>query len=238
MILVGKTLREFFRPPFELDLTLEQLERGGVDSWSLTFLTAIFTGMVMASQFAVGLEPFGATPYTGKIVALGFVRELGPVLTSLLVGGRVGAGMTAELGSMAVTEQIDAIRALGADPVRKLVLPRVVAMTVAIPLLTVMADIIGCLGGVLITVTQIGLTATYSIELMVEAISISDVLHGLIKSLFFGSIIAIVACWNGMSVHGGSVAVGRATTSTVVYTSVTILVANFLLTQILLKVYA
>ena len=236
-LLTWHTVREMVRPPYEFGLTLEQLERGGVDSWSITLLTAIFTGMVMASQFAVGLEPFGATVYTGKIVALGIVRELGPVLTSLLVGGRVGAGFTAELGSMAVTEQIDAIRALGADPVRKLVVPRVIAMTIAIPLLTIMADIIGCMGGVIITMSDVGLTASFAINQMVETLEVKDVMHGLIKSCFFGSIIAILSCWNGMTVHGGSVAVGRATTSTVVYVSVSILVSDFILTQTLLKIY-
>ena len=238
MVLMGQTLAALVRPPFEFRLTVEQLERGGVDSTSITLLTAVFTGMVTASQFAVGLEQFGATAYTGKIVAKGIIRELGPVLTALLVGGRVGAGFTAELGSMAVTEQIDAIRALGADPVRKLVLPRVLAMTLAMPLLTILADIIGCAGGVLITTAQVGLTLTYSVQQMVDTLLISDVVHGLIKSVFFGSIIAVVACWNGMSVHGGSVAVGRATTDTVVYTSVSILVADFVLTTLLMQVYA
>ena len=236
-LLSARTLREMVRPPFEFDLMLEQLEAGGVNSWSITMLTAIFTGMVMASQFAVGLEPFGAKVYTGKIVCLAVVRELGPVLTSLLVGGRVGAGFTAELGSMAVTEQIDAIRALGANPVRKLVVPRVVAMTIAIPLLTVFADIIGCFGGIIITMSDIGLTATFAAEQMLETLEVADVMHGLIKSLFFGSIIAILACWNGMTVHGGSVAVGKATTSTVVFISVSILISDFVLTQVLLKIY-
>jgi len=236
-LLSARTLRETFRPPFELRLTVAQLELGGVDSWSITLLTAVFTGMVMATQFAIGLEPFGASIYTGKLVALGIVRELGPVLTSLLVGGRVGAGFTAELGSMAVTEQIDAIRALGADPVRKLVVPRVVAMTIAIPLLTIMADLIGCLGGVVITVAEVGVTFTFAVEQMVETIRAGDFLHGVIKSLFFGGIIAILACWRGMNTYGGTEGVGRATTETVVYTSVSILCADFLLTRILTTVY-
>jgi phospholipid/cholesterol/gamma-HCH transport system permease protein len=238
MILLGRTLRELLRPPFEFRLTLAQLELGGVDSWSITMLTAVFTGMVMASQFAVGLEPFGASMYTGKLVALGIVRELGPVLTSLLVGGRVGAGFTAELGSMAVTEQIDAIRALGADPVRKLVLPRAVAMTISIPLLTIMADLIGCAGGIVITVAEVGVTFTFALQQMLETIWVSDLLHGVIKSCFFGGIITFIACWNGMRTHGGTEGVGRATTETVVYTSVTILVADFLLTRFLMVVYA
>ena len=237
-ILGARTFRETLRPPFEWRLTLAQLELGGVDSWSITMLTAVFTGMVMATQFAVGLEPFGASIYTGKLVALGIVRELGPVLTSLLVGGRVGAGFTAEIGSMAVTEQIDAIRAMGADPVRKLVVPRVLAMTIAIPLLTVMADVIGCAGGVVITVAEVGVTWTFALEQMLETITVGDFMHGIIKSLFFGSIISLVASWRGMTTTGGTEGVGRATTETVVYTSVSILFADFILTRLLTAVYA
>jgi phospholipid/cholesterol/gamma-HCH transport system permease protein len=233
VLLVARTAREVVRPPFEFRLTIAQLELGGVDSWSITVLTAVFTGMVMAMQFAIGLEPFGASIYTGKLVSLGIVRELGPVLTSLLVGGRVGAGFTAELGSMAVTEQIDAIRALGADPVRKLVVPRVVAMTIAIPLLTIMADIIGCAGGALITVAEVGVTPSFAIDQMIETVRLRDLTHGLVKSFFFGSIIAILACWRGMNTYGGTEGVGRATTETVVYTSVSILCCDFLLTRIL-----
>jgi phospholipid/cholesterol/gamma-HCH transport system permease protein len=237
-LLAAHTARELVRPPFEWRLTIAQLELGGVDSWSITVLTAGFTGMVMASQFAHGLEPFGASLYTGNLVALGIVRELGPVLTSLLVGGRVGAGFAAEIGSMAVTEQIDALRALGADPVRKLVVPRVVAMSVAMPLLTILADLVGCAGGMLITVLEVGMGMRFALDQMIATVAISDVLHGLIKSLFFGSIIALVACWNGMKTYGGTEGVGKATTTTVVIVSVTILIADFLLTRGLMAVYA
>ncbi|MFT4979687.1 MAG: phospholipid/cholesterol/gamma-HCH transport system permease protein, partial [Myxococcota bacterium] len=198
-----RTLREIFRPPFEWDLTITQLDAGGVQSWSITVLTAVFTGMVMASQFAIGLEPFGASMYTGNLVALGIVRELGPVLTALLVGGRVGAGFAAELGSMAVTEQIDAIRCLGADPIRKLVVPRVVAMVIAMPLLTVIADLIGCAGGGFITMLEVGVTSTFIFTQMLDVISPPDLIHGLGKSVFFGYIIAIVGCWIGMKTRGG-----------------------------------
>ena len=236
-MLAWQTVRAMLKPPFEWRLTVAQLEQGGVDSWSITLLTAMFTGMVMATQFGLGLKPFGATMYTGKIVGIGIVRELGPVLTSLLVGGRVGAGFTAEIGSMAVTEQIDAIRALGADPVRKLVVPRVVAMTIAIPLLTIMANIIGCIGCILITVSMFGMTLKFSVQTMLETMAMSDVVHGLIKSLFFGSIIALVACWNGMRTHGGTEGVGRATTASVVFISVSILIADFILTQVLTAVH-
>lgn len=234
-LLTGRALIELFKPPYELRLWVGQLESGGVDSTSITLLTAVFTGMVMAIQFAVGLEPFGASQYTGKLVSLGIVRELGPVLTALLVGGRVGAGFTAELGSMNVTEQIDAIRALGANPIRKLVVPRIVAMVIAMPLLTLMADLIGCLGGAFITVVEVGITPRFAIEQMIETVGVSDLLHGLMKSAFFGYFVAIIGCWNGMNVYGGTEGVGQATTRTVVHISVTILISDFLLTRLFLS---
>ena len=232
-----QTFRELFRKPFEFSLIVEQLSKGGVDSWSITLLTSFFTGLVIASQFAIGLEPFGASMYTGSLVSLGVVRELGPVLTALLVGGRVGAGFTAELGTMAVTEQIDAIRCLGASPVRKLVLPRVVAMIFIMPLLTVLADVVGCLGGALISIFEVGVTTSYAISQMATSIGFTDVVHGLIKSAFFGYFIAIISCWVGMNARGGAESVGKSTTNTVVYISVSILVADFLLTRFLMAVY-
>ena len=236
-ILTMRCLRELVRPPFEWKLIVEQLAKGGVDSWSITILTAVFTGMVMAMQFAIGLEPFGASMYTGKLVSLGIVRELGPVLTALLVGGRVGAGFTAEIGTMAVTEQIDAIRCLGADPVRKLVLPRVFAMTFIMPLLTLIADVVGCTGGALISILEVGTTPQYAFKQMLDTVGPADLIHGLGKSAFFGYFIAIISCWIGMSTRGGAESVGKATTNTVVYTSVTILVSDFLLTRLFLAVY-
>ncbi len=236
-ILTGQTARELVRPPFELRLWTVQLDQGGVQSWSITFLTAVFTGMVMASQFAIGLEPFGASLYTGKLVSLGIVRELGPVLTALLVGGRVGAGFTAEIGSMAVTEQIDAIRALGANPVRKLVLPRVVAMVIALPLLTVLADLVGCLGGVLITMLEVNISFRFGLEQMIDTVDVPDLVHGILKSAFFGYFIAIISCWVGMNTRGGTEGVGQATTRTVVWTSITILISDFFLTRFFLAIY-
>ena len=232
-----QTFREFFRFPFEGALIVEQLAKGGVDSWSITVLTSFFTGLVIASQFAIGLEPFGASMYTGSLVSLGVVRELGPVLTALLVGGRVGAGFAAELGTMAVTEQIDAIRCLGANPVRKLVFPRVVAMIFMMPLLTVLADVVACFGGALITVFEVGVTPSYAFTQLTTSISFTDVMHGLIKSAFFGYFIAIISCWVGMNARGGAESVGQSTTSTVVYVSVSVLVADFGLTRFLMAVY-
>lgn len=236
-VLTARTFREILRPPYEVRLVITQLELGGADSWSITILTAIFTGMVMASQFAIGLEPFGASLYTGKLVALGIVRELGPVLTALLVGGRVGAGYTAEIGSMAVTEQIDAIRALGADPVRKLVVPRVLAMVIAMPLLTMLADLVGCFGGAVVTMIEVDVTWRFAVQQMVETIDPYDLNHGLLKSVFFGYFIAIIGCWMGMRTYGGTEGVGLATTRTVVFTSVTILISDFLLTRVFLAIY-
>jgi len=236
-VLTGKAVREMFRPPFEWRLIMVQIEQGGIHSLSITILTAAFTGMVLAMQFAIGLEPFGASMYTGKLVALGIVRELGPVLTALLVGGRVGAGFTAEIGSMNVTEQVDAIRALGADPVRKLVLPRLVAMTLALPLLTIVADLVGCFGGAVITMYEVDVTFTFVFQQMTETIEIPDLVHGIMKSVFFGYFIALIGCWNGLRTQGGTEGVGVATTRTVVYTSVTILTADFLLTRLFLAIY-
>lgn len=237
MILTAQVTRELFRRPWEIRLWIAQLDQGGVQSMSITFLTAIFTGMVMASQFAIGLEPFGASLYTGKLVALGIVRELGPVLTALLVGGRVGAGFTAELGSMAVTEQIDAIRALGANPIRKLVLPRVLAMVIALPLLTIIADLVGCFGGIVITMGEVGITLRFGLKQMIETVGVADLVHGIMKSVFFGYFIAIIGCWVGMNTRGGTEGVGLATTHTVVWLSITILVSDFFLTRLFLALY-
>ena len=237
-LLTTQSLKAFVSRPFEGKLIVEQFAKGGVDSWSITLLTALFTGMVMAMQFAIGLEPFGASMYTGKLVSLGIVRELGPVLTALLVGGRVGAGFTAEIGTMAVTEQIDAIRCLGASPVRKLVMPRVVAMTCMMPLLTILADFVGCAGGALISIVEVGTTSSYAVSQMLETVGPDDIIHGLIKSACFGYIIAILSCWVGMQARGGAESVGKATTNTVVYTSVCILISDFLLTRFLMAVYA
>ena len=228
------TLRALFRRPFDLPNLVDQLDSVGIGSMSVTFLTAVFTGMVMALQFSIGLEPYGASLYTGALVSEGLVRELGPVLTALLVGGRVASGMAAELGSMAVTEQIDAIRVLGADPIKKLVLPRMLACLIAMPLLTLVADLVGCTGGMLVVMHEVGITARYYWEQVIDVIQIADLTHGLGKSVFFGYCIAIIGCYQGMTTRGGTAGVGRATTVTVVYVSISILAADWLLTNLFL----
>lgn len=236
-LLSWHALVAFFRRPWEVRPLLYQLDHQGLGSLSITVLTAIFSGMVIALQFATGLKPYGASMYTGKLVSLATIRELGPVLTALLVGGRVASGFAAELGSMAVTEQIDAIRALGADPVKKLVVPRVAACIIALPLLTMLADVIGCIGGMIITINQVGITPTFFYQQVLDTIVIVDLLHGLGKSVFFGFFIGIVGCFVGMHTTGGTEGVGQSTTRAVVVSSITLLVSDYLLTQLFLAIY-
>jgi phospholipid/cholesterol/gamma-HCH transport system permease protein len=236
-LLTGQTAVAFVRPPIELSPLIYQLDHAGIRSWSITVLTSVFTGMVMALQFATGLEAYGGSMYTGKLVSLGIVRELGPTLTALLVGGRVGAGIAAEIGSMAVTEQVDAIRALGADPVKKLVAPRVLGCIIALPLLTMMADLVGCLGGMIITMKEVGITAKFFYSQVLSTLGPVDLLHGLFKSVFFGYIIGIIGCWVGLQTYGGTEGVGQSTTRAVVATAITLLVSNYFLTQFFVAVY-
>jgi phospholipid/cholesterol/gamma-HCH transport system permease protein len=234
------TVRAFFafaRGPIEVAPVLHQLDHSGIRSWSITALTAVFTGMVLALQFATGLESYGGSMYTGKLVSLGIVRELGPTLTALLVGGRVGSGFAAELGSMVVNEQVDAIRALGADPVKKLVAPRVLACVIALPLLTMLADGVGLFGGLLITMREVGVTSKFFFTQVTDTLGVVDLMHGLGKSVFFGYFIGIIGCFVGLSTTGGTEGVGQSTTRSVVNISITVLVSNYLLTTIFVALY-
>jgi len=233
-LLAGATVRAARRRRFPWRECVRQLASIGVGSASIVLLTALFTGMVMALQTGIALERFGAKLYVGGVVGLALARELGPILTALMVGGRVGAGISAEIGAMQVTEQVDAIRSLGADPVQKLVLPRVVAATLALPLLTAMANVLGIIGGMLIALSQFGITANFYMENVVWAVTLQDVLSGLAKTFAFGWIIAMVGCFMGFETTGGTVGVGRATTTAVVVASITVLVADFFLTKLLL----
>ena len=227
----------FWRRPIEVRPLIHQLDIAGLQSWSITMLTAIFTGMVLALQFATGLEPYGASMYTGKLSSLGIVRELGPMLTALLVGGRVGSGIAAELGSMVVTEQVDAIRALGADPVKKLVVPRVFACIVMLPLLTMLANLVGICGSLIITVREVGVTAKFFYAQILDTLGVVDLMHGLMKSIAFGYIIGIVGCYVGLKTSGGTEGVGAATTRAVVVGAIGLLVSNFFLTKFFLALY-
>jgi phospholipid/cholesterol/gamma-HCH transport system permease protein len=231
--LVMRTFRVIGRRHFPLRETIRQFESVTVRSSTIVLITALFTGMVLALQTATALSRFGAKPYTGSFVGLAFILELGPVLTALVVAGRVGAGITAEIGSMTVSEQVDAIRALGADPVQKLVLPRMLAATLGLPLLTMLANILGIAGGLVIA-TQSGIGANFYYQSVVNVVTLSDLINGLVKTLAFGWIIAMVACYQGLSTTGGTVGVGRATTRTVVVSSIAVLVSDFFLTKVIL----
>lgn len=233
--LAGATARAALhrRPP--LRETLRQMEAVGVRSTTIVAVTALFTGMVMSLQTAFALTRFGARPYVGGIVGLSLVRELAPVLAALMMTGRVGAGITAELGSMVVTEQVDAIRAMGADPVQKLVLPRVVAVTLTLPLLTVLANVLGVLGGMLIADWQYHITPHFYMRTVTYAVVLQDFLSGLAKTFAFGWIIAMVGCFMGLATTGGTTGVGRATTRSVVTASIAVLIADFFLTRVLLS---
>ena len=203
-------------------------------SLSIVNLTAVFTGMVMALQLGVFLAQFGAKIFVGRIVGLAVVAELGPVLTALMIGGRVGAGMAAELGTMKVTEQVDALRALGTDPVAHLVVPRMLAILVMLPLLTALADFIGVLGGGFVAYVELGVQPTFYARSLLQFLTLGDLARSLTKAFFFAVIIGGVACHNGLTASGGADGVGRATTRTVVVASITILIADFFLTKLML----
>jgi len=232
-LLVVRTFRVIGRRHFPFRETVRQFESITVRSSTIVLITALFTGMVLALQTATALGRFGAKPYTGSFVGLAFILELGPVLTALVVAGRVGAGITAEIGSMAVSEQVDAIRALGADPVQKLVLPRMLAATLGLPLLTMLSNLLGIAGGLVIA-SQSGIGPHFYYQSVVNVVTLSDLINGLVKTLAFGWIIAMVACYQGLSTTGGTVGVGRATTRTVVMSSIAVLVSDFFLTKVIL----
>jgi len=231
-LLSWDTVRYAFRRPFEFNLLMEQFHHLGVRSLSIANITALFTGMVLALQTAHTLGIYGAKLLIGDAVSLSIVRELGPVLTALLVAGRVGAGITAEIGSMAVTEQVDAIRALGASPVKKLVVPKVIAVLVMLPLLTILADFVGIMGGLLISVKELGQSPHFYMQHVITALTFDDIFSGLGKTVFFAGFIALVGCHNGLEATGGADGVGRATTTTVVIASILILISNFFLTKL------
>ena len=231
-LLTRDTVRSLLRHPPPARLVLEQLEQIGWRSLSIVGLTAVFTGMVLALQLGTYMSRFGAKMFVSRIVGVSLVRELGPVLTALLFGGRVGAGIAAELGTMAVTEQVDAIRALGASPVRNLVVPRVLATLIMLPALSVIGDVLGILGGLFISVTELNVSAAFYVNSLLQILLLQDVLSGLGKTVFFAYFIAIIACHNGLRVSGGADGVGRATTMTVVAASITILVSDFFLTKL------
>ena len=235
--MTSHTARVAFRRPFEVHAVVAQVEALGVASTGIVVITSVFIGMVMAVQFAFGLQKFGGMEYTSRVIALSFARELAPTFTAVIVGGRIGAGMAAEIGSMAVTEQIDAIRALGADPHKKLVLPRLIASVLVMPFLSTFALALGFAGAMVITDVQFNIPAGFFLRSALGTVTMHDFVSGLAKTPFFGAIIALVGCHFGMITRGGTAGVGNATTRTVVVISITILIADFWLTKLAIMIW-
>jgi phospholipid/cholesterol/gamma-HCH transport system permease protein len=209
----------------------------GVASLGIVFVASVFIGMVMAVQFAFGLRKFGGMEYTPRVIALSFARELAPTLTAVIVGGRIGAGMAAEMGSMAVTEQIDAIRALGADPLKKLVFPRLIASILVLPLLGVIALVLGVGGAMVITDTQFDIPASFFFRSALNSVTMLDFMSGVVKTPVFGALIALIGCHLGMITRGGTAGVGASTTRAVVAISIAIFIADFFLTKLVIVVF-
>jgi phospholipid/cholesterol/gamma-HCH transport system permease protein len=226
------TVRAGFRRPFEWKAIIQQLESLGVQSMGIVTVTSVFIGMVMSVQFAYGLRKFGGMEYTGRVVGISFVRELAPSLTAVIVGGRIGAGMAAEVGSMAVTEQIDAVRALGADPLKKLVFPRLAASVMVMPILAAIALVLGFSGAMLVTDLEFQIPAGFFLRSALDSLFLRDYVQGIYKTPFFGAIIALVGCHFGMNTTGGTAGVGNSTTRTVVVVSISIVIADFFLTKL------
>ena len=226
------TARALLKRPLEIQAMIYQIDALGVASLEIVAVTSIFIGMVMTVQFAFGLQRFGGLEYIPRVIVLSFLRELGPTLTAIIVGGRIGSGMAAEVGAMNVTEQVDAIRALGGDPIKKLVLPRVVAAMIIMPLLSIFADLLGSVGALLVSYFEYGIQPLLFIQSSLESIMLSDLISGLAKTPVFGFIIAIVGCHFGLTTRGGTEGVGQSTTRTVVVVSISILVADYFLTRI------
>lgn len=232
-VLAGRAFANLFRKPLYLGDMMQQADLIGFGSLPIVVLTGFFTGAVLAVNSAATLERFGSLSLIGQLVSISMVRELGPVLTGLMVTGRNASGMASELGSMVVTEQIDAMRALGTDPTKKLVTPRLISTMVMLFFLTIISDLMGLIGGAFVSTLMLGLDSRQYWTSAWQTLVFSDVFTGLIKPVIFGFIIASVGCYYGMSAKGGTQGVGRATTQAVVAASVLILVVDFFVTRLL-----
>lgn len=232
IFLSGRAFKNIFRSPHYTGDVLMQMDIIGVGSLPIVVLTGFFSGAVMGLQMSRALNQYGATGQIGQIVAITLVRELGPVLSSLLVAGRNASGIASELGSMKVTEQIDAMRALGTDPTQKLVTPRLIATGVTLPLLTVIADFVGLVGGFVIAYFMLNLTPDQYWTTAYQALEWNDLAQGLLKPFVFAIVISLVGCFYGIRTTGGTQGVGRATTQAVVIASVWIFVLNLLITRV------
>jgi phospholipid/cholesterol/gamma-HCH transport system permease protein len=245
-ILAWKALRFIFARPFYGRDVIQQMDEIGVKSLGIVLLTGFFTGMVLALQTLVQLKTFGATMFIGRLVSAAMIRELGPVLAGLMVAGRVGSGIAAQLGSMRVTEQIDALNTLGTDPIKKLVTPRVLAALIMLPVLTIINDMVGIIGGNIIASTMAGVPPGFYWRTVWDQIAVDgfafryipiDFIQGLVKPFVFGGIISITACYFGLNTTGGTEGVGQATTRTVVTASISILIVDYFITQLLMAIF-
>ncbi|MFA4984463.1 MAG: ABC transporter permease [Candidatus Omnitrophota bacterium] len=228
--LAWQTIYWIFVPPYKKERIIEQAKKTGYDSLPIISLIGLFIGMILALQTAVLMQRLGSEMYIASIVALSLVRELGPVITSLVVAGRVGASITAEIGSMQVTEQIDALEAFATNPIKYLVVPRFLALTFMLPILTLYANIVGIFGGYAICVYRLGISSSMYLKITTESLWYKDLFSGLIKTVFFGMIIALVSCYEGFNVEGGAEGVGKATRQAVVASFILIIAADCLFT--------
>ena len=233
-LMAARAFNSAFKRPFYVRETLQQMDIVGVGSLAIVMLTGFFTGAVLALQTGVVLKTYGVLDYTGQLVMTTMVRALGPVLTCLMLAGRVGSGIAAELGSMVVTEQIDALRALGTSPIKKLVWPRIIALLVMAPALTVLCDIVGAFGGWLTATTLMGVPSQTYIQSAKDALSYNDIFGGVVKPIVYGLIIALVGCRSGLRTTGGTVGVGRSTTQSVVMASILIIAVDFFMSKLII----
>lgn len=231
-ILFAQTIYWIGTPPFKNVRFLEQAKRIGPGSFFISSLVALFVGMILALQMAYQMQKLSSEIYIASVVAVSLTRELAPVLTALIVAGRIGAGITAEIGSMTVTEQVDALKAFATNPVRYLVVPRFLALVVMLPVLTIFADMVGIFGGFLICVFKLSIGPAMYFTMVGESLVVKDIVTGLIKTVFFGMIIALVGCHQGLTAKGGAEGVGRATTVSVVTSFIFIIITDCLCTAI------
>lgn len=227
-----QTARAFVSAPFYLSATIEQFRVLIYNSLPLVLITACSTGAVMALQFGYGMSRFGGKLYVPTVVAISLVRDLGPVFTGLMLAGRAGAGISAEIGSMKVTQQVDAIRALGTDPIRKLVAPRVLVLLVGAPILTVFADLIGMLGGMVVSAAELNISTALYIQKSTDAVGTGDYILGGAKAVIFGGFIGLIACLNGLNTKNGTTGIGSSTTKTVVMSSTFIMISDVIITKL------
>jgi phospholipid/cholesterol/gamma-HCH transport system permease protein len=232
--LSSRTIANLFTKPIYFGEALLQMERIGVGSFSIISLTGFFTGAVLGIQSESALRRYGAVSITGQLVSITLIRELGPVLSALMLAGRIGSGIASELGSMVVSEQINAMRALGTDPTRRLVTPRVIATVMMLPCLTIMCDAIGLLGAWIIARYKLLLSSSQYWSDALNALQFSDVFGTLVKPIIFGFIISMTGCYVGLSTHGGTEGVGRATTQAVVSSSILVIAADFFLNNLII----